>query len=78
MIAITSNLAFLQLPDSMEVKVPINVDHSQIVKFDNRNPANYQIALGYLKQFEKDAGKKISERFCIYIRTRCLGNSLYL
>ena len=58
--AVTSNLAILQLLDSMEVKIPVYTDHSQIVKFDNKNADTYQTALGYLKQFEKDARKIIS------------------
>ena len=64
MTAVTSHSAILQLPDSMEVKIPVNADHSQIVKFDNKNTDAYQTVLGYLKQFEKDAGKIISDRFC--------------
>jgi hypothetical protein len=50
----------------MEVKVPVNADHSQIVKFDNQNDDTYQMALRYLTQFEKDAGKIISDRFCTW------------
>lgn len=65
--AVTSNSAILQLPDSIEVKIPVNADHSQIVKFDNKNANVYQTALGYLKQFEKDAGKIILDRFCMWI-----------
>ena len=66
MTAVTSDSAILQLPDSMEVKVPVNADHSQIVKFDNKNDDIYQMALRYLTEFEKDAGKIISGRFCTW------------
>jgi hypothetical protein len=77
MTAVTSDSAILQLPDSIEVKIPVHADHSQIVKFDNKNADTYQAALGYLKQFEKDAGKIISSRFGMWVqvRHRC---SLYL
>jgi protein SERAC1 len=66
MTAVTSDSAILQLPDSMEAKVPVSADHSQIVKFDNRNDNTYQMALRYLTEFEKDAGKIISGRFCTW------------
>ena len=68
MTAVSSDSAILQLPDSMEVKIPVHADHSQIVKFDNQNADTYQAALGYLKQFEKDAGKIISSRFGMWIQ----------
>jgi hypothetical protein len=63
MTAVTSGSAILQLPDSMEVKIPVNAGHSQIVKFDSKNDRAYQFALEHLKQFEKDAGNVISDRF---------------
>jgi hypothetical protein len=63
MTAVTSDSAILQRPDSMEVKIPVHADHSQIVKFDNKSANTYQTALGYLKQFEKDARKIISGDF---------------
>jgi hypothetical protein len=68
--AVTSDSAILQLPDSMEVKIPVDADHSQIVKFDNRNADTYQTVLGYLKQFEKNAEKTISGRFCTQFQNR--------
>jgi protein SERAC1 len=66
MTAVTSDSAILQLPDSMEVKIPVNSDHSQIVKFDNNNDDTYQMALRYLKLFEEDAGRIIPGRFCMW------------
>jgi hypothetical protein len=65
MTAVDSDSSILQLPDSVETKIPVNADHSQIVKFDNRNAEGYKAALAYLKQFEQDAGKVISDRFCM-------------
>jgi protein SERAC1 len=64
MTAVDSDSSILQLPDSMETKIPVNADHSQIVKFDNRNDEAYKAALGHLKKFEQDAGRAISDRFC--------------
>lgn len=63
MTAVDSGSAILDLPDSIEAKIPVNADHSQIVKFDNRNAEAYKTAAGYLKQFEQDARKVISDRF---------------
>lgn len=58
--------AVLQLPDSMETKIPLNLDHSQMVKFDTRNVEGYKSALHYLAEFEKSAPRVISARFCKY------------
>jgi len=63
MTAVDTGSALLDLPDSIEVKIPVNADHSQIVKFDSRNSEAYKTAVGYLKQFEQDAGEVISARF---------------
>lgn len=62
--AVDTDSAFLNLPDSIEAKIPVNADHSQIVKFDSRNAEAYKTAIRYLKQFEQDAGRVVSERFC--------------
>jgi hypothetical protein len=64
MTAVDSGSALLDLPDSVEVKIPVNADHSQIVKFDSRNAEAYKTATGYLKQFEQDARRTVSDRFC--------------
>lgn len=64
MTAVETGSALLELPDSTEAKIPVNADHSQIVKFDSRNAEAYKAAIGYLKQFEQDAGKVVSDRFC--------------
>lgn len=56
--------AVLQLPDSIEAKIPLDHDHSQMVKFDNRNVEGYKSALHYLAEFEKSAPKVVSARFC--------------
>ena len=61
--AVDFDTAILQLPDSMETKIPVNKDHSQIVKLDHRNTDVYETAVGYLRQFEQDAGKVVSDRF---------------
>ncbi|KAH6694334.1 hypothetical protein BKA61DRAFT_647691 [Leptodontidium sp. MPI-SDFR-AT-0119] len=63
MTAVESGSALLELPDSTEAKIPVNADHSQIVKFDNRNVEAYKTAVGYLKQFEQDAWKVVADRF---------------
>lgn len=78
MTAVASDSAILQLPDSMEAKVPVDADHSQIVKFDNRTDDTYQLALKYLTEFEKDAGMIISGRFCRWTLVKHAGCSLYL
>ncbi|KFY95938.1 hypothetical protein V498_03016 [Pseudogymnoascus sp. VKM F-4517 (FW-2822)] len=61
--AVESDSALLELPDSTEAKIPVDADHSQIVKFDNRNAEAYKTAVGYLKEFEQDARKVVLDRF---------------
>jgi hypothetical protein len=56
--------ALLQLPDSMEEKLPVDGDHYTIVKFDSKTSRTYTSVLEKLRQFEKDAPRVISNRFC--------------
>ncbi|KFY27526.1 hypothetical protein V493_03438, partial [Pseudogymnoascus sp. VKM F-4281 (FW-2241)] len=63
MTAVESGSALLELPDSTEIKYPVDADHSQIVKFDSRNAEAYKTAVGHLKEFEQDAGKVVLDRF---------------
>ncbi|PGH08105.1 hypothetical protein AJ79_06105 [Helicocarpus griseus UAMH5409] len=62
-IAVDANSAILHLPDHMEPKIPIERDHSNIVKFDSKSDSGYSSAIGYLKQFERDAPPVVSNRF---------------
>ena len=57
--------ALLQLPDNMEIKVKVDADHSEIVKFNDRNSEPYKTTIRYLKKFEEDAGKEVPQRFCM-------------
>jgi hypothetical protein len=40
---VDADSALLQLPDHIEIKVPLHVDHSTIVKFDSRNAAEIDL-----------------------------------
>jgi hypothetical protein len=55
----------LQLPDTMEDKIPIHADHSRIVKFDSQSNAGYQHSLGKLKEFEHDEMSVVATRFFV-------------
>ncbi|UKZ61236.1 uncharacterized protein TrAtP1_002504 [Trichoderma atroviride] len=55
--------ALLQLPDVMEDKIPLNADHSMMVKFSNRSEEGYTSALRKLRQFEEEASKVVKARF---------------
>ena len=61
---VDADSALLQLPDSIEDKIPLNADHSMIVKFDNRSNIGYTSARDKLKQFEQDAPGVVAARFC--------------
>jgi hypothetical protein len=47
----------------MEEKIPLDADHSMIVKFDNKNARGYSSAREKLKQFERDAPSVVTARF---------------
>ncbi|KAM6504800.1 hypothetical protein FSOLCH5_015290 [Fusarium solani] len=61
--AVDTDSALLQLPDSMEEKIPLDSDHSMIVKFDNKNNRGYTSARDKLRQFEQDAPTVVAARF---------------
>ncbi|KAM0351803.1 hypothetical protein ACHAPU_002315 [Fusarium lateritium] len=61
--AVNADSALLQLPDHMEEKVPLDLDHSSMVKFDSRNNRGYTSARIKLEQFEKDAPGVVTARF---------------
>jgi hypothetical protein len=62
---VDSDSALLQLPDSMEDKIPLYADHSMIVKFDDENDRGYIRARDKLKQFEQAAPSVVAARFCM-------------
>jgi hypothetical protein len=47
----------------MEEKIPLDADHSMIVKFDNRNARGYSSARDKLRHFVKDAPSVVAARF---------------
>ncbi|KAK0761676.1 hypothetical protein N5P37_005658, partial [Trichoderma harzianum] len=61
--------ALLQLPDATEDKLPLNSDHSMMVKFSNRSDEGYASAMHKLQQFEKEASKVVKARFSRIQRT---------
>ncbi|CAN9171138.1 unnamed protein product [Alternaria alternata] len=61
--AVDTDSALLQLPDSIEEKVPLDADHSMIVKFDTNDSRGYTSARDRLVQFEQDAPSVVAARF---------------
>jgi 5-formaminoimidazole-4-carboxamide-1-beta-D-ribofuranosyl 5'-monophosphate synthetase len=61
--AVDADSALLQLPK--EEKIPLDADHSMIVKFDGRNDRGYTSARDKLRQFEQDAPSVVAARFCM-------------
>ncbi|CAN9415749.1 unnamed protein product [Alternaria alternata] len=55
--------AILQLPDHLEEKIPLNADHSMIVKFNSPDDQGYTSAREKLRKFEKDAPGVVATRF---------------
>ncbi|KAL6900028.1 hypothetical protein GGI43DRAFT_406131 [Trichoderma evansii] len=66
---VDNDSALLQLPDFMEDKIPLDSDHSMMVKFGNRNDIGYTSALHKLQQFEQDASNVVKARFSRVQRT---------
>lgn len=64
--AVDAGSALLQLPDSMEEKIPLDADHSMMVKFNNKNDRGYTSARDKLRQFEQDATSVVAARFSTY------------
>ncbi|KAL7912616.1 hypothetical protein GGI35DRAFT_440713 [Trichoderma velutinum] len=60
---VDNDSALLQLPDSMEDKIPLHSDHSMMVKFGNRNDIGYTSALHKLQEFEQEASNVVKTRF---------------
>ncbi|KAL9625383.1 MAG: hypothetical protein Q9160_000446 [Pyrenula sp. 1 TL-2023] len=48
--------SMLHLPDHMEEKVPLDVDHSSIVKFSSKEVVGYKSTMRRLKEFERVQG----------------------
>ncbi|KAL6821948.1 hypothetical protein J3E69DRAFT_339611 [Trichoderma sp. SZMC 28015] len=66
---VDNDSALLQLPDFMEDKIPLDSDHSMMVKFGNRNDTGYTSALDKLQQFEQEASNVVKARFSRVQRT---------
>lgn len=62
--AVDTDSALLELPDNIEEKVPVQVDHSMIVKFDFKDNTIYTTAQDKLREFERDAPSVVAARFC--------------
>ncbi|USP82831.1 hypothetical protein yc1106_10105 [Curvularia clavata] len=60
---VETDSALLQLPDFIEEKIPVDADHSTIVKFDFRNHPGYTSAREKLTQFEREAPQVVAARF---------------
>jgi hypothetical protein len=48
----------------MEEKIPLDADHSTIVKFDTKDSRGYTSVRDKLVQFEQDAQNVVAARFC--------------
>ncbi|KAF2176971.1 hypothetical protein K469DRAFT_605123 [Zopfia rhizophila CBS 207.26] len=63
--AVDADSALLQLPDLIEEKIPLDADHSMMVKFDNKNSRGYSSVRDKLLQFEQNAPRAVAARFCM-------------
>ncbi|KAJ5496628.1 hypothetical protein N7463_008615 [Penicillium fimorum] len=55
--------ALLDLNDHRETKLPVDADHSTIVKFDHKQNPTYQSVSNKLREFEKHAHNCVANRF---------------
>ena len=61
--AVDTESALLQLPDSVEEKIPLDADHSTMVKFDSTGRQGYSSVRDKLLRFQRDALKVVAGRF---------------
>lgn len=61
--AVEVESAVLELPDTLGVKIPLNADHSNMVKFSSKQDLGYTSALQYLREFERNAPAAVAARF---------------
>ncbi|KAL1615287.1 hypothetical protein SLS56_011861 [Neofusicoccum ribis] len=61
--AVDIDSALLQLPDTVEKKLPVRANHSTIVKFDSKEDGGYRTAITLLQKFEDDAPQTVEARF---------------
>jgi hypothetical protein len=47
----------------METKIPLDADHSSMVKFDSRYTRGYKLVVAKLKEFEAAAPVVVAARF---------------
>jgi hypothetical protein len=62
-LAVNPDSALLQLPDSIEDKIPLDADHSMMVKFDTQYDLGYTSARDKLQKFNQDATDVVRRRF---------------
>ena len=62
--AVDAESALLQLPDSVEEKIPLDAAHTMIVRFDYKSNRAYASALDKLRQYEQGAPSIVAARFC--------------
>ncbi|KAI5820450.1 hypothetical protein BZA77DRAFT_78538 [Pyronema omphalodes] len=61
--AVDEESALLQFPDKMETKIPVDADHSNMVKFDSKSNQTYSSVVKYLKDFAANSDGVVSSRF---------------
>ncbi len=59
----TEGSSVLQLPDNVEKKIPVNANHSDMVKFKASSDPTYSTVLQILKEFEREAPSTIASRY---------------
>ncbi|KAI5820655.1 hypothetical protein BZA77DRAFT_226720, partial [Pyronema omphalodes] len=60
--AVDEESALLQFPDRMETKIPVDADHSNMVKFDSKSNQTYSSVVGYLRNVAANADGVVSGR----------------
>ena len=61
--AVGKDSSLLQLPDSDEIKIRVDQDHSNLVKFDFPQDKTYRTVINYLREIQETAGNLVVERF---------------
>jgi hypothetical protein len=62
--AVNDDSTLLQLPDSLEEKIPLEANHSELVKFMTQGSRKYDQVRRRVTQLLEEAPEAVQKRFC--------------
>jgi hypothetical protein len=67
------------LSDRFDKKIPLNRDHSGLVKFESRNDGDYEVVMQKIKTWTAEAPQRVADYYTtgMYRKFLCEKTSLY-